>query len=77
MFLPLVIVGAITNLFTGYVVDKVEVRTLVFVSACVSTISPILMALVKPSWGYWRGPFVGMLLSPLHPDGKFPGFMTE
>ncbi|PYI12353.1 MFS transporter [Aspergillus sclerotiicarbonarius CBS 121057] len=71
MFLPLVIVGAITNLFTGYVVDKVEVRTLVFVSACVSTISPILMALVKPSWGYWRGPFVGMLLSPLHPDVLF------
>ncbi|GLB09282.1 hypothetical protein AtubIFM57258_005199 [Aspergillus tubingensis] len=71
MFLPLVIVGALTNIVTGYVVDKVEVRTLVFVSACISTISALLMALVKPSWGYWRGPFVGMLLSPLHPDVLF------
>ncbi|KAF5857627.1 hypothetical protein ETB97_005480 [Aspergillus alliaceus] len=71
MFLPLVVVGAITNLFTGYAADKVEVRSLVFFSACISTISPLLMALIKPSWGYWRGPFVGMLLSPLHPDVLF------
>ncbi|KAL2845632.1 hypothetical protein BJX68DRAFT_242070 [Aspergillus pseudodeflectus] len=30
------------------------------------------MALVNPDWGYWRGPFVAMALSPVHADGQFP-----
>ncbi|KAL2865088.1 major facilitator superfamily domain-containing protein [Aspergillus lucknowensis] len=71
MFLPMVIVGAITNIFTGYTVDKVQVGVLVFGSACITTISPLLMALIKPEWGYWRGPFMAMFLSPLHPDVLF------
>lgn len=65
----MVVVGAATNIFTGFVVDKIQVRTLVLVSAIISTVSSLLMALVKPEWGYWKGPFVAMLLSPLHPDG--------
>ncbi|KAL2829864.1 major facilitator superfamily domain-containing protein [Aspergillus pseudoustus] len=71
MFLPMVIVGVATNIFTGYMVDKVQVGILVFVSAVISTISPLLMALIKPEWGYWRGPFMAMALSPLHPDVLF------
>jgi uncharacterized YccA/Bax inhibitor family protein len=68
----MVIIGAITNFFTGYTVDKVRVGVLVFGSAIFSTISPLLMALIDPSWGYWRGPFVAMFLSPIHPDGFCP-----
>ncbi|KAL4783731.1 major facilitator superfamily domain-containing protein [Aspergillus varians] len=71
MFLPMVIAGAVTNIFTGYTVDKISVGMLVFVSAVISTISPLLMALVNPDWGYWRGPFVAMLLSPIHTDVLF------
>ncbi|KAL2826475.1 major facilitator superfamily domain-containing protein [Aspergillus cavernicola] len=71
MFLPMVIVGVVTNIFTGYTVDKVQVGVLVCVSAIVSTISPLLMALINPDWGYWRGPFVPMFLSPVHPDVLF------
>ncbi|QKX59097.1 uncharacterized protein TRUGW13939_06228 [Talaromyces rugulosus] len=70
-FIPMVVVGAATNIFTGFVVDKIQVRTLVLVSAIISTVPALLMALVKPEWGYWRGPFVAMLLSPLHPDVLF------
>ncbi|KAL4940014.1 hypothetical protein BDV06DRAFT_230696 [Aspergillus oleicola] len=68
MFLPMVVAGVITNIFTGYTVDKISVGVLVFVSALISTISPIVMALIKPEWGYWRGPFASMLLSPVHSD---------
>ncbi|KAL3468992.1 major facilitator superfamily domain-containing protein [Aspergillus californicus] len=71
MFLPMVVVGVVTNIFTGYAVDKVRVGVLVFVSAIISTISPLLMALVDPNWGYWRGPFMAMFLSPVHPDVLF------
>ncbi|BCS19475.1 uncharacterized protein APUU_12303A [Aspergillus puulaauensis] len=71
MFLPMVIAGAVTNIFTGYTVDKISVGQLVFVSAIISTLSPLLMALIKPSWVYWRGAFVSMLFSPIHADVLF------
>lgn len=54
----------------GVLVEKVQVHYLLSVSAIIATVSPLLMALVNPSWGYWKGPFIAMLLSPLHPDGK-------
>ncbi|KAL4887269.1 major facilitator superfamily domain-containing protein [Aspergillus karnatakaensis] len=71
MFLPMVIAGALTNIFTGYTVDKVRVGWLVFVSAIFSTVSPLLMAVGDPDWIYWRGPFVAILLSPIHADVLF------
>ncbi|RYP35318.1 hypothetical protein DL767_003857 [Monosporascus sp. MG133] len=70
-FLPMVIVGAATNIVTGFLVEKVEVRYLVSYSAVITLASPLLMALVTPSWGYWKGAFIAMLLSPLHPDVLF------
>ncbi|RYP79002.1 hypothetical protein DL769_003092 [Monosporascus sp. CRB-8-3] len=70
-FLPMVIVGAATNIVTGFLVEKVKVRHLVSYSAVVTLASPLLMALVTPSWGYWKGAFIAMLLSPLHPDVLF------
>ncbi|KAL4761119.1 major facilitator superfamily domain-containing protein [Aspergillus foveolatus] len=71
MFLPMVVAGAATNIFTGYTVDKIPVGVLVFASAVISTVSPLIMALVNPSWGYWRGPFVAMVLSPIQSDVLF------
>ncbi|PQE28275.1 integral membrane protein [Rutstroemia sp. NJR-2017a BBW] len=70
-FIPMVIVGAATNIVTGYLVDKVHVRTLVVVSAALNLISPLLMAVVNPSWSYWRAAFIAMFIAPLHPDVLF------
>jgi hypothetical protein len=67
----MVIVDAITNILTGFLVDKVSVRTVVVGSAIISLASPILMALVDPSWIYWRGAFIAMSLAPVHPDVLF------
>ncbi|KAK8133491.1 hypothetical protein PG984_005503 [Apiospora sp. TS-2023a] len=69
-FLPMVFVGAATNVVTGYCVDKVHVRDLVAYSAVISMVCPLIMALIQPSWIYWQGAFIAMLLIPLHPDGK-------
>ena len=71
-FLPMVVVGAGTNVVTGYLVDKVEVRTLVVGSAAITLVPPILMAVIQPQWIFWSAALVAMLLSPLHPDGKDP-----
>ncbi|KAL4795827.1 major facilitator superfamily domain-containing protein [Aspergillus venezuelensis] len=74
MFLPMVVAGAITNIFTGYTVDKVSVGVLVFVSALLSTVSPIIMALVRPEGGYWAGPFVVLFtVSNLIISFAYPG----
>ncbi|KAK5009421.1 hypothetical protein LTR28_001118 [Elasticomyces elasticus] len=70
-FVPMVVAGIVTNVLTGYLVDKVHVRTLVVVSACMTLPSSILMANVKHDWSYWRGPFAALLLSPVHPDVLF------
>lgn len=69
-FLPMIIVGASTNLLTGYLVDKVAVRLLILSSAILTSTAPLVMALVSQDWSYWRSAFVPMLLSPLHPDGE-------
>lgn len=69
-FLRMVIVGAITNVVTGLIVDKIPVRALVVVSALLSTASPVIMATTNPTYVFWRGPFEAMLLSPSHADGK-------
>jgi Na+/melibiose symporter-like transporter len=69
-FLPMVIVGAGTNVFTGYLVDKVAVGNLVFISAVVSSAAPLLMAIGPADWSYWRATFPAMLLSPVHADGE-------
>jgi MFS-type transporter involved in bile tolerance (Atg22 family) len=66
----MIVVGAITNIITGFLVDKVRVRTLVVTSAVLTSIAPILMATARPEDGYWRGPFEGMSLAPVHSDGK-------
>jgi ATP/ADP translocase len=57
---------------TGFLVETIDVRHLVSFSAAITVASSLLMALVTPEWGYWKGPFIAMLLSPLHPDGTYP-----
>ncbi|KAK5164198.1 uncharacterized protein LTR77_009892 [Saxophila tyrrhenica] len=70
-FIPMAVVGAATNILTGFLVDKVRVRPLVVASAVITTASPIIMAFSEPSWNYWLGPFFAITLSPLHPDVLF------
>ena len=66
----MVVVGAVTNIFTGYLVDKVTVGLLVFISAVISSAVPLLMALGPANWSYWRAAFPAMLLSPVNADGE-------
>ena len=73
----MVVVGAGTNIVTGFLVDKVQVRTLVVISAAITLLPPILMAVIQPRWIYWSAAFVAMLLSPLHPDGQYAHFIDS
>ena len=66
------VVGLAVNIFTGFLVSRIQVRTLVVVSAILTLPASVLMATIHPDWSYWRTPFWAMLLSPVHPDGNPP-----
>ncbi len=61
--------GASINIMTGYLISRVQVRTLVVVSAVVTVIAAPLMATIDVDQSYWLAAFWAMLLSPVNPDG--------
>ena len=67
----MVITGVTTNIVTGYLVDKVQVQTLAAVSAIISLISFILMAVTQPEWTYWSTVFLAISFAPIHSDVLF------
>ncbi|KAJ5201754.1 Major facilitator superfamily domain general substrate transporter [Penicillium cinerascens] len=67
-FLPMAVVGVATNILTAHLVSKVNVNLLLGVSALITAISPILMAVASPNWTYWTAAFVAMTLSPINGD---------
>ena len=64
-------VGAILNLTTGYVVDRVPAFWLLLVTTTLTAGAPLLMALIDPHWVYWKGAFVAQILAPLSGDVLF------
>ncbi|CAF9934381.1 MAG: hypothetical protein HETSPECPRED_009211 [Heterodermia speciosa] len=70
-FLPMTVVGLAVNILTGFLIARIQVRTLVVVSAILTLPASVLMATVHTDWSYWRASFWAMLLSPVHPDVLF------
>ena len=64
------VVGLAVNILTGFLIARIQVRTLVVVSAILTLPASVLMATVHTDWSYWRASFWAMLLSPVHPDGR-------
>lgn len=63
-FLPDPIVGVVTGLMTGLVLHKVSIRWYAAIAAIIATASPLIMALARPTWSYWPGPFLAVALNP-------------
>ena len=70
-FLPSMILGAILNLVTGLIVDKLPVIYLLLISSALGAIAPLLMAINSPNWPYWYAAFPAQVFEPLSPDGEF------
>lgn len=70
-FLPLVVVGFLTNLAAGLLVDKVHAAVLVVVGCIFSAASPLLFAVLSPNWIYWAAAFPAMCFSPISSDLLF------
>ncbi|KAL6823348.1 hypothetical protein V8C40DRAFT_275409 [Trichoderma camerunense] len=69
--LPSLISGALTNISTGIFVNRMPVMWSVLISSTLSTVAPLLMALIKPSWPYWYDAFFAQILAPLSCDILF------
>lgn len=69
-FLPMAVVGVLTNTIAAYLVAKVNVNMLLGISAVITAVSPVVMALASPEWTYWAAGFVAMTFSPINGDGE-------
>ena len=63
--------GVLTNVFTGFVVNRLPVIRVVLVASALSAASPLIMALINPKWLYWDAAFIAQVLQPLCPDVLF------
>ncbi|KAF4946563.1 hypothetical protein FGADI_11077 [Fusarium gaditjirri] len=69
--LPSTVVGLGLNLMTSLIVHKIPAVWLVAVSPLLSSGSPLLMAMINPSWSYWVGAFFTQILLPFSIDVLF------
>jgi MFS family permease len=70
-FLPMVIMGFVTNILTGFLVDKLPASILVLVASLLSAVSPAVYATLSPKSSYWVAAFPAMCLSPVSSDLLF------
>lgn len=63
--------GVFVNLATGYIIDRVSTFWLVLGAVVLTSVSPLLMALIDPQWSYWKGAFFAQCLGPLACDMLF------
>lgn len=70
-FLPNLILGVLVEIIIGAFIHKMPVVPIVMLTGVLSSISPLLMALVDPHWSYWLAIFWAMLLLPIAVDSEF------
>ena len=70
-FLPMVFVGAGTNIVSGNLVSKIAANHLVLVSAVITAMSPLVMATINTQSNYWLGAFWVVALAPVCADILF------
>ncbi|RHZ49383.1 putative MFS transporter [Aspergillus thermomutatus] len=69
--LPSLIVGVLLNLVIGVFVHKVPAFWIATATSLLCAGSPLLMAVVQPSWPYWGNAFIAQLLQPISFDALY------
>ncbi|KAJ5941505.1 hypothetical protein N7516_001673 [Penicillium verrucosum] len=70
-FIPTPITGLLSALVTGLVLHRIRADAIINITILISSISPIMMALVNPSWVYWRCAFIAICLNSIAADSLF------
>ncbi|KAJ6033816.1 uncharacterized protein N7446_007892 [Penicillium canescens] len=69
--LPSLVVGVLVNLLVGFSVHKAPAVWIATITSFLCAGSPLLMAVIQPSWPYWANAFVAQLLQPISVDALF------
>lgn len=69
--LPNLATGVLINIFVGMFVHRVPARWLVAGSALICALSPLLMAIVPPTWPYWKLALWSQVFAPFSADVLF------
>jgi MFS family permease len=69
--LPNLATGVLVNIVVGATVHKLPARWLVACSAMACACSPLIMALMHPTWNYGYAAFWAQVLAPLSADALF------
>jgi hypothetical protein len=69
-FLPNLIFGIILNMGMGLLVHRFRADYLILLTAVITAISPLLMALIDPEWSWWYAAFWAVMLVPLSASGR-------
>ncbi|KAM6540366.1 hypothetical protein FALCPG4_002084 [Fusarium falciforme] len=69
--LPCTLVAALVNIVVGLFVHKIPAIWIVTVTSILCAGSPLLMAVIDPSWSYWGNAFVAQILQPVSCDALF------
>jgi Na+/melibiose symporter-like transporter len=70
-FLPAPVAGTISNIVMGLIAHKVNADRPVLVGNVLSTISPLILALMNPKASYWANAFPAMALNAIGADTLF------
>lgn len=70
-FIPVSVVGFGVSVITGMILHRVQADIIISIATAISSLSPLLMALVNPAWTYWRCVFFAMCLNPVAADVLF------
>ncbi|XRM44149.1 hypothetical protein ABZX51_007294 [Aspergillus tubingensis] len=70
-FIPVTVMGVLTSLVTGMILHRVRADSLINWATILSSLSPLLIALINPAWTYWRSAFFAMCLNPIAADVLF------
>ncbi|OJZ85210.1 hypothetical protein ASPFODRAFT_61887 [Aspergillus luchuensis CBS 106.47] len=70
-FIPVTVMGVLTSLVTGMILHRVRADSLINWATILSSLSPLLIAIINPAWTYWRSAFFAMCLNPIAADVLF------
>ena len=59
--LPALITAVLSNITTGYFVNRISVTWVVLTSSVLTALSPLLMALIDSGYSYWRMAFTAQV----------------
>ena len=69
-YLPNIMAGIVLNIVTGLLLHRIRVDYFVIITSAICTISPLLMAIINPTWSWWWCTFWAMLLIPVSVNGN-------